>query len=94
MTFIATIGTVSITSKALLLHHEIEESIMTSQIFIGNQNGVVVASDTMVSWEAPHGGTKTLPESNKIYDLGIKHQVVVTDSGKASLAELLWSSPL
>jgi len=92
MTFIATIGTVSITSKVLLVHHKLEESIMTSQIFIGNQNGVVVASDTMVSWEAPHGGTKTLPESNKIYDLGIQHQVVVTDSGKASLAGLLWSS--
>ena len=65
---------------------------MTSQIFIGNQNGVVVASDTMVSWEAPHGGTKTLPESNKIYDLGNNHQVVVTDSGNSSMAELLWSS--
>jgi hypothetical protein len=59
---------------------------MTSQIFMLNQSGVAIASDTMVSWDAHRGGTKTLPDKSKIFDLGSSHKMVVALSGSAGLA--------
>ncbi len=64
---------------------------MTSQISIGNQNGIVVASDTMVSWSDYHE-TKTVPDTSKIFDLGFAHQVVVTNCGYTSLGSLSFST--
>lgn len=64
---------------------------MTSQIFLTNQSGIVIASDTMVSWGDRHG-RKTLPDCSKISELGSQHQVVVATSGYSGINNLEFST--
>jgi len=57
---------------------------MTSQIAISNLNGVAVASDTVVT--ISQGQTqKTLGNTNKIYQLGGEHNILVLHSGSATI---------
>ena len=53
---------------------------MTSQVAVSNFYGVAVASDT-VSSRVTRNGTKTVTHTNKIYELGPNHQVLVLHSG-------------
>ena len=57
---------------------------MTSQIAIMNYTGIAIASDTMtsISYES---GTKTIPNTSKIWELGPKHAVAVLHSGSTSI---------
>jgi len=53
---------------------------MTSQVAVSNCYGVSVASDTVSSRDT-RGGTKTVGHTNKIYELGPDHKVLVLHSG-------------
>ena len=55
---------------------------MTSQVAISNFYGVAVASDT-VSSRQTGGGLKTVTHTNKIYELGPGHEVLVLHSGSS-----------
>lgn len=57
---------------------------MTSQIAIMNYSGIAIASDTMtsISYES---GTKTIPNTSKIWELGPKHSVAVLHSGNTAI---------
>ena len=57
---------------------------MTSQIILINQLGVGIASDTLMTSGAPKG-KKTTPSSNKIFELGDSHSVVVLHCGDVFL---------
>ena len=57
---------------------------MTSQIAIFNQRGVGVASDT-VSTVTSGAGTKTINNTEKIWELGGDHLAVVVISGNSSI---------
>ena len=61
---------------------------MTSQIVLINQSGIGIASDTLVSREEGSNSHKTFPSSNKIYELGGQHKVVVLHSGVTTLGGL------
>ncbi len=61
---------------------------MTSQIVLINQSGIGIASDTLVSREEGSNSHKTFPSSNKIYELGDQHKVVVLHSGVTTLGGL------
>jgi hypothetical protein len=61
---------------------------MTSQIVLINQSGIGIASDTLVSREEGSNSHKTFPSSNKIYELGDQHKVVVLHSGTTTLGGL------
>lgn len=63
---------------------------MTSQIVLVNQAGVALASDTMTSWNAHGGGSKTSPTANKIYELGGAHKVVALHSGSTRVGALTY----
>ena len=54
---------------------------MTSQIVLINQMGIGVASDTLMT-SGGSGGKKTTPSSNKIYEVGPDHSVVVLHNGE------------
>lgn len=58
---------------------------MTSQIVLINQTGIGIASDTLVSREEGSNRHKTFPSSNKIYELGGQHKVVVLHSGSTMI---------
>ena len=58
---------------------------MTSQIVLINQAGIGIASDTLVSREEGSNRHKTFPSSNKIYELGGDHKVVVLHSGSTMI---------
>jgi hypothetical protein len=55
---------------------------MTSQVAVSNFYGVAVASDT-VSSRNTRNGMKTVTHTNKIYELGPEHQVLVLHSGSS-----------
>jgi len=61
---------------------------MTSQIVLINQAGIGIASDTLVSREEGTNSHKTFPSSNKIYELGNEHKVVVLHSGTTTIGGL------
>lgn len=61
---------------------------MTSQIVLINQSGIGIASDTLVSRSEGSNSYKTFPSSNKIYELGGQHKVVVLHSGVTTLGDL------
>jgi hypothetical protein len=61
---------------------------VTSQIVLINQSGIGIASDTLVSREEGSNSHKTFPSSNKIYELGEQHKVVVLHSGVTTLGGL------
>lgn len=63
---------------------------MTSQVVIITQSGIGIASDTMTSWEAHGGGSKTSPTANKIYELGASHKVVALHSGGTTVGGLTY----
>jgi len=74
---------------------------MTSQLFLFNQRGVVVASDTLATRKNSHGGWSGLPDNSKIFALGEQHRVVVASSDCTQISkvhvELLvheWSASL
>jgi hypothetical protein len=56
--------------------------ILTSQVAVSNFYGVAVASDTVSSRETA-GGLKTVTHTNKIYELGPRHEVLVLHSGSS-----------
>ena len=73
---------------------------MTSQIVLINQMGIGIASDTLMT-SGGSGGKKTTPSSNKIYEVGPDHSVVVLHNGETTIGlvgfELLidqWSRTL
>ena len=53
---------------------------MTSQVAVANHSGVAVASDT-VTTSYVEGGTKTIGNSHKIWEIGTGHRVLVLHSG-------------
>lgn len=53
---------------------------MTSQVAVANHSGVAVASDT-VTTSYVEGGTKTIGNSHKIWEIGTNHRVLVLHSG-------------
>lgn len=53
---------------------------MTSQVAVANHSGVAVASDT-VTTSYVEGGTKTIGNSHKIWEIGSQHRVLVLHSG-------------
>jgi len=53
---------------------------MTSQVAVSNCYGVAVASDTVSSRDT-RGGTKTVGHTNKIYEIGPGHKVLVLHAG-------------
>ena len=53
---------------------------MTSQVAVANHSGVAVASDT-VTTSYVDGGTKTVGNSHKMWELGPQHRVLVLHSG-------------
>jgi hypothetical protein len=53
---------------------------MTSQVAVANHSGVAVASDT-VTTAYVEGGTKTIGNSHKIWEIGREHRVLVLHSG-------------
>ena len=53
---------------------------MTSQVAVANHSGVAVASDT-VTTSYVEGGTKTIGNSHKIWEIGENHKVLVMLSG-------------
>jgi len=53
---------------------------MTSQVAVANHSGVAVASDT-VTTSYVEGGTKTIGNSHKIWEIGPKHRVLILLSG-------------
>lgn len=53
---------------------------MTSQVAVANHSGVAVASDT-VATSYVEGGTKTIGNSHKIWEIGSQHKVLVLHSG-------------
>lgn len=55
---------------------------MTSQVAVSNFYGVAVASDT-VSSRNTRAGMKTVTHTNKIYELGPSHQVLVLHAGSS-----------
>lgn len=57
---------------------------MTSQIAIMNYSGIAIASDTItsISYET---GTKTIPNTTKIWELGPKHSVAILHSGNTGI---------
>jgi hypothetical protein len=57
---------------------------MTSQIILINQLGVGIASDTLMTSGTPKG-KKSTPSSNKIFEIGDCHSVVVLHSGDVFL---------
>ena len=61
---------------------------MTSQIVLINQSGIGIASDTLMSRSEGGNRRKTFPSSNKIYELGGQHKVVVLHSGVTTLGDL------
>jgi hypothetical protein len=62
---------------------------MTSQIAISNHAGVAVASDT-VTTAYVEGGTKSIGNSKKIFELGPEHKVVILHSGAVSVNGLMY----
>ena len=73
---------------------------VTSQVAVFNMECVAVASDSVVTLSNA-SGDRTLPSSEKVFDLGDGHRVVVMFSGSAwfmgmPLAVLLgeWSASL
>ena len=73
---------------------------MTSQIVLINQMGIGIASDTLMTSSGSEG-KKTTPSSNKIYEVGPDHSVVVLHNGETTIGlvsfELLiheWSRTL
>ena len=61
---------------------------MTAQIFLFNQRGVVVASDTLSCRRLAPTGWARFPSNSKICSLGEGHRVVVTTSGQATIAKI------
>ena len=61
---------------------------MTSQIFLFNQRGVVVASDTLSCRRLAPTGWARFPSNSKIFPLTEGHRVVVTTSGQATIAKI------
>jgi len=53
---------------------------MTSQVAVANHSGVAVASDTVTTSHV-EGGTKTIGNSHKIWEIGPEHRVLVLHSG-------------
>jgi len=53
---------------------------MTSQVAVANHSGVAVASDT-VTTSYVEGGTKTIGNSHKIWEIGKDHKILVMLSG-------------
>jgi len=73
---------------------------MTSQVAVANCYGVSVASDTVVSRDT-RGGMKTVGHTNKIFELGDEHKVLVLHSNvtvinqvPAKLYVVEWSKTL
>lgn len=60
---------------------------MTSQIAISNLNGVAVASDTVVTM-TKDGAQKTLGNTNKIYELGGAHNILILHSGTSTINDI------
>ena len=57
---------------------------MTSQVAITNFNGIAVASDTYVSLTTSEG-IKTMGNTEKIFELGPKHKVLILHSGNTDI---------
>jgi disulfide oxidoreductase YuzD len=60
---------------------------MTSQIAISNLNGIAVASDTVVTL-TKDGAQKTLGNTNKIYELGGAHNILILHSGTSTINDI------
>jgi len=56
---------------------------MTSQVAVANHGGVAVASDTVVT-SYVQGGTKTVGNSRKIWEIGPAHKVLILHSGSVT----------
>ena len=57
---------------------------MTSQVAITNFNGIAVASDTFASLSTSEG-IKTMGNTEKIFELGSNHKVLILHSGNADI---------
>lgn len=60
---------------------------MTSQVAIYNMNGIAIASDTVVTSTSDFG-SKTTANSEKIYELGPSHKVLVMHYGGTTLNDV------
>jgi hypothetical protein len=60
---------------------------MTSQVAVYNMNGIAIASDTVVT-SSSHAGSKTTSNSEKIYELGEEHKVLVMHYGGTTLNDV------
>ena len=56
---------------------------MTSQVAVANHSGVAVASDT-VTTAFVEGGTKSIGNSHKIWEIGKNHRVLILHSGSVT----------
>lgn len=56
---------------------------MTSQVAVANHSGVAVASDT-VTTAFVEGGTKSIGNSHKIWEIGKSHRVLILHSGSVT----------
>lgn len=60
---------------------------MTSQVAVYNMNGIAIASDTVVT-SSSNAGSKTTSNSEKIYELGEGHNVLVMHYGGTTLNDV------
>lgn len=60
---------------------------MTSQVAVFNMNGIAVASDTVVT-SSSKAGSKTTSNSEKIYELGANHKILVMHYGGTTLNDV------